>query len=238
MCACSLPRHNCHKVAHRFLFGDGKCCSIRAFKPKSAGRPPIEIERPLDLKVGSQNGCENAGKIGEGYIGTKPQNRLVPRSGGGKCAAGRARRFQAPDRFANIDNEQSDKFVIRIEITAVDRGQKISATHCFFQIQPRFAWLIDYPKATRFRRKNRELERSAIASRGIFDHDVAMLESAQKRRLGLGRDLRPLRFGGGKKKKKKNRGAKLSHRTCRSKPGSADRFESDPKLDSTSGRQP
>jgi len=63
--------------------------------------------------------------------------------------------------------------------------------------------LIDYPKATRFRRKNRELERSAIASRGIFDHDVAMFESAQRRRLGLRRDLRPLRFGGGKKKKKK-----------------------------------
>jgi len=50
----------------------------------------------------------------------------------------------------SIDNEQSDRFVIRIEITAVDRGQKISAAHDFFQIDTRFAWLIDYPKPARF----------------------------------------------------------------------------------------
>src|SRR5438477_7395518 len=78
MCACSLPRHNCHKVAHRFLFGDGKCRSVRAFKPKSAGGAAIEVERPLDLKVGSQNGCENARKIGEGYIRTNPNTALSP----------------------------------------------------------------------------------------------------------------------------------------------------------------
>src|SRR5207245_8534001 len=105
----------------------------------------------------------------------------------------------------------------------IDRGQQISAAHDFFQIDTRFAWLIDYPKATRFRRKNRELERSAIASRGIFDHDVAMFESAHGRWLGLRRNLRPLRFGGGKKKKKKNRGAQLSHRAYLTKPATADR---------------
>src|SRR6266436_5080805 len=104
MCACSLPRHNYHKVAHRFLFSDGKCGSVRAFKPESAGRAAIEIECPLDLKVGSQNGCENTGKIGEGYIRTKSQNRLVPRSGGGKCAPCGAGCLQPADGFAKIDN--------------------------------------------------------------------------------------------------------------------------------------
>src|SRR5207244_13457055 len=113
-----------------------------------------------------------------------------------------------------------------------------SSSHSLFQIPPRLFMIIDYPKAARFGRKNRELERSPITGHGIFDHDVAMFESAHRRRLGLRRDLRPLRFSGGKKKKNKNRGAKLSHRTCRSKPGSADLCESDPKLDSTSGGQP
>ena len=49
--------------------------------------------------------------------------------------------------------------------------------------------------------------------------------------FGLGRDLRPLRPRSGKNNQKKDRDAKLSHRTSRSKLESADRCEADPKTD-------
>src|SRR5260370_35344582 len=58
-----------------------------------------------------------------------------------------------------------------------------------------------------------------------------MFEPAHGRWLGLRRNLRPLRARGGNKKQNKNRGAKLSHRTCRSKLESADRCAMSPKLD-------
>src|SRR5439155_24631776 len=111
---------------------------------------------------------------------------------------------------------------IQVALPAVARRQTLAAGHDFFQVHTRFAWLIDYPTATRLRRKNRELERTAIAAAGILSNDVTMFGSSRGRFLGFRRNLRPLRLRGGNKKQKKDRGAKLSHRTCRSKPGTAD----------------
>ena len=85
--------------------------------------------------------------------------------------------------------------------------------------------------------KDRKLKRRALASFRMLRHDVPMFEPFERGWLGLGRDLRPLRPRSGKNNQKKDRGAKLSHRNCRSKLESADRFESDPKLDSISEPQ-
>src|SRR5229473_551379 len=82
-----LTRNNRHKIAHRFFLGDGKCSSIRSLKPKRAGRAPIENERPLNLKIGSQRGGKDAREIRQGRVRAKSQSGLVPRSNGCKSAA-------------------------------------------------------------------------------------------------------------------------------------------------------
>src|SRR5207244_11011492 len=82
----------------------GKCASVRALKPESAGRTAIEIERPLDLKVGRQHGRKDVRKVRQGHVRTKSQSRFVPRSHGGKCAPCGAGCLQPADGFAKIDN--------------------------------------------------------------------------------------------------------------------------------------
>src|SRR5205823_13877607 len=98
MRAYPLPRNNRHKIAHRFLFRDGECASIRALKPKSAGRAAIEIERPLNFEIRNGDSSENAREIGEGHVRTKSQSGFVPGSNGCKSAACCSGRFQASPR--------------------------------------------------------------------------------------------------------------------------------------------
>src|SRR5260370_35224611 len=99
-----LTRNNRHKIAHRFFLGDGKCTSIRPLKPKRAGRAPIEIERPLNLKIGSQRGGKDAREIRQGRVRAKSQSGLFPRSNGCKRASCCAGYFLTSAPFSKIHN--------------------------------------------------------------------------------------------------------------------------------------
>src|SRR5207302_651833 len=114
-------------------------------------------------------------------------------------------RFAEPgDRFS-VAHQQSDRCVLRIEVTAVNAGEATAPSHHCSEIV--FAvWVVDHTYGGRPRREERKIEGGPPAHVGLLQNDPPMFESGGRTFLSFGRADRPSRGHRTGEHKKKNDG--------------------------------